>query len=109
MKLMEIKELSPQDISEQLKKSRMELAGLRMKFACRQLEDPSHIKKKRKEIARLLTVYTQKQKSGETPTELETSVVKPKAVKKKKSEVAEIKEKKTSKLTEKKKEARKGK
>ena len=100
MKLMEIKELSPQDISEQLKKSRIELSGLRMKFGCRQLEDPSQIKKKRKEIARLLTVHTQKQKSGEVAVELEVPQSKPKAVKKKKPELTEIKEKKEKKTKE---------
>lgn len=92
MKLMEIKELSPQDISEQLKKSRIELAGLRMKFGCRQLEDPSQIKKKRKEIARLLTIHTQKQKSEEALTGLEIPQSKPKAVKKEKKEEKKTKE-----------------
>ena len=60
MKLMEIKELSGDEISSQLKKSQIELVELRMKFASRQLEDPSQIKKKRKEIARLHTIRTQK-------------------------------------------------
>ena len=60
MKLMEIKELSVDEVSNQLKKSQIELVDLRMKFASRQLEDPSQIKKKRKEIARLHTVRTQK-------------------------------------------------
>ena len=60
MKLMEIKELSVDEISNQLKKSQIELVELRMKFTSRQLEDPSQIRKKRKEIARLHTVKTQK-------------------------------------------------
>ena len=60
MKLMEIKELSVDDIGSQLKKSQIELVGLRMQFASRQLNDPSQIRKKRKEIARLHTVKTQK-------------------------------------------------
>ena len=109
MKLMEIQELSPQDISEQLKKSRLELSGLRMKFASRQLEDPSQIKKKKKEIARLLTVYTQKQKTVGEHIESEISS-KPKTVKKKKTETIEVKEKKEKKEKAKatvKKEARK--
>ena len=60
MKLMEIKELSGDEISNQLKKSQIDLVELRMKFASRQLEDPSQIRKKRKEIARLHTIKTQK-------------------------------------------------
>lgn len=62
---MEIKELSVDEISEQLKKSRIELVNLRMKLASRQLENPSQIKKQRKEIARMLTIQTQKLKNGE--------------------------------------------
>lgn len=60
MKLVEIRELSIDELSGQIKKSNLELVDLRMKFASRQLEDPSKIRKKRKEIARLLTVQTQK-------------------------------------------------
>ena len=60
MKLVEIKELPVEEISDQLKKSQLELVNLKMKFASRQLEDPSQIRKKRKEIARLHTVKTQK-------------------------------------------------
>ena len=65
MKLAEIKELPPDEITDQVKKSRLELVELRMKFSSRQLEDPSLIKKKRKEIARLLTVETLKRKTKE--------------------------------------------
>lgn len=60
LKLAEIKEMTSDEISEQLKKSNIELANLRMKFVSRQLDDASLIKKNRKEIARLLTVQTQK-------------------------------------------------
>ena len=91
MKLMEIKEMSPVEISEQLGKSRVELVNLRMKLASRQLEDTSVIKKKRKEIARLLTVQTEK---GVEPSSVEieksVAVKKTKRVKQVK-EVDEIK------------------
>ena len=60
MKLAEMKQLSPAEITEQVKKSRLELVDLRMKFASRQLDNPSELKKKRKEIARLLTIHTVK-------------------------------------------------
>lgn len=59
LKLAEIKDMSTAEISEQIKKSRLELVDLKMKFASRQLENPSQIKKKRKEIARILTFQTQ--------------------------------------------------
>ena len=76
MKLLEIEELSPDGITEQVKKSRLELVELRMKLTSRQLENPSLIRKKRKEIARLLTVYTRKLTSGEDDKKVEKKVVK---------------------------------
>ncbi len=60
LKLAEIKELSIDDVEVQIKKSRIELVELRMKLTARQLENPSQISNKRKEIARLLTIQTQK-------------------------------------------------
>lgn len=78
MKLAEIKQLSTSEIAEQLKKSRVDLIDLRMKFASRQLDNPSMLKKKRKEIARLLTVQTQKPEKSLTK--------KIKTIKKKKEE-----------------------
>ena len=62
MKLAEIKDLAIEEFDSQLKKSKLELVDLKMKFASRQLENPSQIKKKRKEIAWLHTIKTQKQK-----------------------------------------------
>lgn len=72
LKLPEIKELAPDEIDIQLKKSRLELVTLRMKFASRQLEDPSQISKKRKEIARLLTIQTEKLSNSSTPVSEKT-------------------------------------
>ena len=60
MKLAEIKELSAGEVVEQIEKSRLDLVNLRMKFASRQLEDVSQLRKKKKEIAWLHTVKTQK-------------------------------------------------
>ena len=97
MKLMEIKEMGTDEISAQLKKSQLELVNLKMKFASRQLEDPSQIRKKRKEIARLHTIKTQK--SHEVVSE--HKIEKTKKVKKKitaeKSSVVEKPKRKTSK------------
>ena len=86
MKLLEIEELSPDGITEQVKKSRLELVELRMKLTSRQLENPSLIRKKRKEIARLLTVYTRKLASGEVDKKIEKKVVKEEKVVKAKKE-----------------------
>ena len=82
LKLVEIKELSLEEFPDQLTKSRMELVDLRMKFASRQLEDPSQIKKKRKEIARLLTVQTQKLMEGTSGTSSKKSSEQPQKKKK---------------------------
>ncbi len=101
MKLVEIKELSADDIEGQLKKSQIELVNLRMKFASRQLEDPSQIRKKRKEIARLHTIRTIKLKDVNT----EPKVEKIKKVKKKVvQEVSTVTEKPKRKTKEKKAE-----
>lgn len=62
LKLSEIRDMTIQELKEQLIKSRTELATLRMKFASRQLDDMSQIRKTRKEIARILTVLAQKVK-----------------------------------------------
>lgn len=93
MKLVEIKELATADIDEQLKKSQIELVELRMKFASRQLEDPSQIRKKRKEIARLHTVRTLKSHEvASEPKEQKEKVKKP-AKKKAVAETTETSEK----------------
>lgn len=65
MKLAEIKELTVDEINEQLDKSRLELVQFKMKLSSRQLDDPSQVKKKRKEIAKLLTIKNEKARSGE--------------------------------------------
>ena len=97
MKLLEIKELSADEIGDVLKKSQIELVNLKMKFASRQLEDPSQIKKKRKEIARLHTIKTIKLKD----VSAEPKIEKIKKVKKKATvetaSVAEKPKRKTSK------------
>ena len=96
MKLVEIKELSADEISEQLKKSQLEFVTLKMKFASRQLEDPSQIKKKRKEIARLHTIKTIKLKD----VSAEPKIEKVKKVKKKATaETASVAEKPKRKTT----------
>jgi large subunit ribosomal protein L29 len=104
MKIAEIAELTNNEIVEKLDKSYLELVQLRMKLTSRQLEDTSLIRKKKKEIARLLTVQTQKVKNGETKKEevkQEAEEVKtkskPKSTSKKKTEVKATKIKKEAK------------
>ena len=98
MKLVEIKELSLDDLKDQVKKSSLELVDLRMKFAVRQLTDPSQLSKKRKEIARLLTIQTQKLNEEGSKTAKPETVKKPVKKVKKDSEVLTVK-KKTERLT----------
>ena len=82
LKLAEIKELSPDEVTSQVKKSRLELVDLKMKFVSRQLEDVSQIKKKRKEIARLLTMQSQTFKESKVNEIEDEKSVKPKRAKK---------------------------
>ncbi len=93
MKLVEIKELATADIDEQLKKSQIELVELKMKFASRQLEDPSQIRKKRKEIARLHTCKTLKSHEAINEPKEQKEKVKKLAKKKAVAEATEILEK----------------
>ena len=72
LQFVEIKELSPGEIVDHLKKSQLELVDLKMKFVTRQLEDTSLLKKKRKEIARLLTVQTQNSKEKPDKSEVKS-------------------------------------
>ena len=98
MKLVEIKELSISDLEDQIRKSKIELVDLRMKLASRQLQDSSSIKKKRKEIARLLTMQTEK--SGkDTELAKETEVDSKQKKKTKKKEKISSSESKTVKKT----------
>ncbi|OGI20057.1 MAG: 50S ribosomal protein L29 [Candidatus Melainabacteria bacterium RIFCSPHIGHO2_02_FULL_34_12] len=90
LNLTEIKELTPPEIDEQVKKSQVELVNLRMKFAARQLEDTSLIKKKRKEIAKMLTVKSLKLKENPNAAK---STVKVKKERKKKTEPKAVKKK----------------
>lgn len=106
LKLVEIKELPLGELSEQIKKSRIELVDLRMKFTSRQLENPSLIKMKRKEIARLLTMQTQKVLAGEV-AQLEKPKKGLKKEKKSQEEKSETKKAEIKKTVAKKEEGKK--
>ena len=60
MKSAEIKEMSVQDLQERIAAEKMNLAQLKMQHAVSPVENPSIIKKSRRDIARMLTVLRQK-------------------------------------------------
>ena len=110
MKIAEVNELTNNEIVEKLDKSYLELVQLRMKLVSRQLEDTSLIKKKRKEIARFLTVQTQRVNKGNESEVKEEVKVKTKVkvkVKTKLEPKASSKEKAETKITKAKKETKK--
>ena len=60
MKSAEIKEMSVQDLQERIAAEKMNLAQLKMQHAVSPVENPSVIKKSRRDIARMLTILGQK-------------------------------------------------
>lgn len=60
MKSAEIKEMSVQDLEERIAAEKMNLAQLKMQHAVSPVENPSIIKKSRRDIARMLTILGQK-------------------------------------------------
>ncbi|MFI3293336.1 MAG: 50S ribosomal protein L29 [Rikenellaceae bacterium] len=60
MKSAEIKELSVKDLQERIEVEKAQLSKLKIQHAVSPIENPSIIKKARREIARMLTVLRQK-------------------------------------------------
>ena len=60
MKTVEIKEMSVQDLQERIAAENARLATMKVQHAVSPVEDPSQIKKTRRDIARMLTVLRQK-------------------------------------------------
>ena len=60
MKSAEIKEMSIQDLQERIESEKAKLATLKVQHAVSPVEDPSIIKKSRRDIARMLTILRQK-------------------------------------------------
>ena len=60
MKTVEIKEMSVQDLQERIAAEKARLATMKVQHAVSPVEDPSQIKKTRRDIARMLTVLRQK-------------------------------------------------
>ena len=60
MKSAEIKDMSVQDLQERIAAEKSKLATMKVQHAVSPLENPSLIKKTRRDIARMLTVLRQK-------------------------------------------------
>jgi large subunit ribosomal protein L29 len=62
MKIKEIRELTPDELRARKRELREQIFHLRLQQASGQLEKPSELRTLRKEIARIETVLTQKNK-----------------------------------------------
>ena len=60
MKSAEIKEMSVKDLEERSEAEKAQLAKLKVQHAVSPVENPSIIKKNRRDIARMLTILRQK-------------------------------------------------
>ncbi len=60
MKSAEIKELSVKDLEERIEAEKAQLSKLKVQHAVSPVENPSIIKKNRRDIARMLTILRQK-------------------------------------------------
>ena len=60
MKSAEIKELSVKELQERIEAQKAQLTKLKVQHAVSPVEDPSIIKKPRRDIARMLTILRQK-------------------------------------------------
>jgi large subunit ribosomal protein L29 len=64
MEIAKARSLSEQELAEELASARRHLYDLRFQLATRQLTDYSQISQTRKDIARLLTVQTERKLAG---------------------------------------------
>ena len=60
MKSAEIKDMSIQDLQERIESEKAKLATLKVQHAVSPVENPSEIKKTRRDIARMMTILRQK-------------------------------------------------
>ena len=60
MKTAEIKEMSVQDLQEHIASEKARLATMKVQHAVSPVENPSEIKKTRRDIARMMTILRQK-------------------------------------------------
>jgi len=64
MRVQEIRDLSPEDITARISDTRRELVDLRFQLAARKLENTSKLREARKNLSRLLTIQSQKTSDG---------------------------------------------
>ncbi|WP_295938365.1 50S ribosomal protein L29 [uncultured Alistipes sp.] len=60
MKSAEIKDISSKDLQERIETEKAQLTKLKVQHAVSPIENPSIIKKNRRDIARMLTILRQK-------------------------------------------------
>ena len=60
MKTAEIKDIAVKDLQERIEVEKAQLAKLKVQHAVSPIENPSIIKKSRRDIARMLTILRQK-------------------------------------------------
>ena len=65
MKISEVREMSVADLRDRIAVEKANLDTMKMNHAISPLEDTSMFKKSRKDIARMLTVLTEKEKEKE--------------------------------------------
>ena len=64
MKASELRELNIEDLKSKLTESKKEYFNLRFQQATGQLEKTSELRRAKKDIARILTILTEKSKEG---------------------------------------------
>ena len=64
MKVAELKDLTPDQLDDQLSKLKKEQFNLRFQVATSQLENSARIRQVRRDIARVKTIARQKQSAG---------------------------------------------
>lgn len=60
MKSAEIKDISTKDLQERIETEKVQLSKLKVQHAVSPVENPSIIKKNRRDIARMMTILRQK-------------------------------------------------
>ena len=60
MKTAEIKDIAVKDLQERIEAEKAQLAKLKVQHAVSPIENPSIIKKSRRDIARMMTILRQK-------------------------------------------------
>ncbi len=68
MKPAELREMTAAELQEQLDKDRQELFNLRFRASAQQLENPRRLRQVRKNIARILTILSEREAAASRTT-----------------------------------------